>query len=203
MKTLTRLAAYLTIAVIAITCLLFFTPKTAHASEGTVELRSTTSNSYRCYVASIQMLNLNYNVLVTCRDLLYPAGEDIFTYMLWGTPIADDKAIKFGELGLGRAEFTIKKAFSNLFVTTEKNKKSKEPVGPVVMRGNVEKISFLEIKTTPTPVDEAAKADEDTATSPGLSRRDKLVQGLRRAGLVSLLALIAVFGLVFILTRNR
>lgn len=183
---------------------LFSVVKPANASEGTVELRSTTANSYRCFVASVQMIDLKYRVLVTCRDLLYPAGDDIFTYMLWGTPVSGKSAIKFGELGLGRAEFQVKSAFSNLFVTTEKKAKTKEPAGSVIMRGNVKRIAFLDSKTTPSPGEEVEPPDEVTASpSSALSTKDKLVAGLRKAGVVSLLALAAVFGLVFVLTKSR
>ncbi len=183
---------------------LFSVVKPASASEGTVELRSATTNSYRCFVASVQMIDLKYRVLVTCRDLLYPAGDDIFTYMLWGTPVSGKSAIKFGELGLGRAEFRIKTAFSNLFVTTEKNAKTKEPTGPVIMKGNVKRIAFLDNKVSAPAEEEIDAPDEVVASpSPTLSTKDRLVAGLRKAGVASLLALVAVFGLVFVLTRGR
>ena len=173
----------------------------SYASEGTAELRSTNENSYRCFVASIQMVNLNYRILVSCRDLLYPAGDDIFTYMLWGTPSAGGRAVKLGELGLGRAEFETKVPFSNLFVTTEKSKKDREPVGPVVMRGDLRRIAFLDSQISPTPTE---AAEEDITTpAPELTTKDRLVSGVKRAGVVAALALVAVFGLVFVLTRPR
>src|SRR4030067_2211897 len=76
--------------------------KPIKATEGTIKIYSTTNYSYRCFAASIQMMNLQYKILLTCRDLLYPAGEDIFTYMAWATPVTGDKAIKLGQLGVGR-----------------------------------------------------------------------------------------------------
>lgn len=121
---------------------------------------------------------------------------------MWATPVKEGKAIKLGELNRGRANFTTNSAFSSLFVTTEPNIKTKEPTGPVVMRGNVEKITFLEREPQITPGEEVEQLDEMEAT-PSSSTRDRLVTGLKRAGLVSLLAILAVFGLVFILTRPR
>lgn len=178
------------------------TAKPASASEGTIELRSTTNNTFRCYAASIQMLDLNYKVLITCRDLLYPAGEDIFIYMLWANPADEGNPIKLGELGLGRAEFKIKKSFSSLFVTTEKSKKTKKPEGLTVMKGSVKKIGFLEGPETPG-LDEKLEPPEDATPSPAPSTKDKLITGIKRAAIVSLIALSALLALIFVLTRKR
>lgn len=177
-------------------------PKTTYASEGTIELRSTTGESYRCYAASIQMIDLNYTIPITCRDLLYPAGEDIFTYLVWATPINGGKPIKLGALGLGRATFKTKAKFSSLFVTTEKNSKTKTPSGTIVMRGDVKKITFLEGSKTPG-LEEESVFEKEATPSPTPSTRERLVAGLKRAAVVSVLALGALIGLVFVLTRKR
>ena len=182
----------------------FFNTNTTYASEGTVELRSTTGASYKCYVSSIQMKDLNYTVLITCRDLLYPAGEDIFNYVLWASPTDGGKPFRLGTLGLGRASTKTKKAFSNLFVTTEANSKAKSPSGTTVMSGDLKKIKFLEGPLTPgeEEKEEEGEISEETLT-PTPSTRSRLVEGLKRAALVSLFALAALIGLVFVLTRKR
>ncbi len=178
------------------------TAKPAFASEGTIELRPTSNNTFRCYAASIQMLSLNYKVLITCRDLLYPAGEDIFIYMLWASPVDGGNPIKFGQLGLGRAEFRTGKSFSNLFVTTEKNNKTRKPEGLTVMKGSVNKISFLEGPKTPD-LDEKLEPPEEAIPSPAPSTRSKLITGIKRAAVVSLIAFSALLALIFVLTRKR
>jgi hypothetical protein len=178
------------------------TIQTVNASEGTVELKSTTNSNYRCYATSIQMIDLNYNVSITCRDLLYPSGDDIFNYMLWATQVKDGKPLKLGALGLGRAAFKTIVPFSNLFVTTESNVKSKTPTGTTVMAGDVKPIAFLQ-ETKPQPEETQTPAEEETPTPTGQSTKDRLVSGLKRAALVSLFALLALVGLVFVLTRKR
>lgn len=171
------------------------------ASEGTFELRSTSGEDTRCFVASLQMQDLNYRILASCRNLIYPASENIFSYMLWATPSEGGNPIKLGPLGFGKAEFKTNKAFSELYVTTEQNPNTRTPAGTIVMRGILQPISFLERATTPTPAPQGQR--EETPSAQGTSTTDKLLLGLKRAGLVSLLALVAVIALVFVVTRGR
>lgn len=173
----------------------------ARASEGTVELRATTEENYRCFAASLQMQDLFFRVLVSCRDLIYPAGPNIFTYIVWAIPSAGGGQIKLGELGFGKAEFRTNETFSSLFVTTEADRNVRSPTGPVVMQGRMSSILFLDRPTTPTPVPEGET--EAQVEIQELSNRERLSLGLRRAGLAALLALLAVIGLVFVLTRGR
>jgi hypothetical protein len=182
------------------------------ASEGNVNLLSITNDKYRCYAASLLMSSNKYKILVGCRDLLFPPDENLFTYVMWATPVSGSKPIKLGSIGGGRAEFSTKTAFSNLFVTMEQSSKVRVP-GGVVMRGNVESITILETRpeNTPTPSDEKIDGDEDETKNgeepqdktQNLSTRDRLVLGLKRAGLVSFLALIALVGLIFVVSRSR
>jgi hypothetical protein len=178
------------------------------ASEGTAELRSTTQDNYRCYVASLQMQDYKYRVLVGCRNLIYPADENIFNYVFWGVDNENGEQFKFGTLGLGKASFNVSRNFTTLFVTTERNSKTKTPTGAVVMQGRMEPITFLQISTTPTPTIEGEEPtlieeEVETATGEQTTTRERLLLGLRRAGIVSLLALVAIIGLVFVITRSR
>jgi len=190
------------------------------ASDGIVELTSTMGKNYRCFVVSLGMQNLEYRIPFACRDLLYPAGENIFTYVMWATPIEGDAPIKLGSLGLGKGEFKTKTPFSNLFVTTEKKSKTKIPTGVVVMRGAVEPIAFLERPPVPTSTqspekesidkvfddretDESEGADETTTEFKGLSTKEKLFSALKRAGTAALIALVAVVGVIFVISKKR
>lgn len=187
-------------------------PSSILASEGTVELRSTTGQPYRCYAASLLMEDLAYTILITCRDLIYPVDNPrIFTYALWATPKDTSTPVLLGFLGFGKATFRIVQPFSNLFVTTEENPGTPQPTGPVVMRGDVQTISFLERPTspTPTPKEEERKEEvteevpEEEADMARPTTREKLSLAVRRAGLAALFALIALVGLIFVVTRSR
>lgn len=197
-------------SLLPLTALLLFLllPKSAFSSEGTIELDSTSSEyNFRCYAASIQMMNRSFQIPVTCRQLVYPAGDNVFTYVVWAEPLDGGKPIKLGELGLGRATFKTNKRFSSLYVTTESNKKTRSPEGPTVMEGFVERIEFLDEMDTFETIQPEPEFSEIAPTastpSPTLSSRQRLVTGLKRAGLVIGVALITIIGLVFVLTRSR
>lgn len=105
--------------ILAIFIILFaaqlLSPKSVSGSEGTVELRSTGAPDYRCFVASLKMQDQRYRVLVSCRDLIYPGGETVFTYLVWANPIGGGNPFKLGELGFGKADFRIKRSFHRTF----------------------------------------------------------------------------------------
>ncbi len=188
--------------------LFLLTVNISSASEGTFELRSTDTNKYKCFAASLQMQNLNYKIILSCRNIIFPVDETIFTYILWANPETGGKPIKVGSVGLGKGEYSIKPAFASLFVTTEQNPNVKEPAGKVVMKGSIKPISFLEKETTVSSGDEKEESEESKETTPTPSAgktsvRDRLLTGLKRAGLASALALVAILGLVFVLTRPK
>lgn len=206
-----RLFKYLLITVFVLIGVLSLS-KSVSASEGYVEMRSTTNGDFRCYASSIQMMSLNYKILVTCRNLLYPSGDDIFNYTLWATPKKNGKPIKFGALGFGRAEFTSPQSFTELYVTTEKGQ-VKEPAGPIVMRGTVKDIAFLSEASSNTDDSNAPGTEKsptlteekktDVSPTPSVSTKDRIFAGLKRAAFVSFLALAALIGLIFVLTKSK
>jgi hypothetical protein len=191
------------VAFILATALFLGSKSVVSASEGTFELRSTNQYTYRCFAASLQMQNLTYNVAVSCRDLIYPVDETIFSYILWANPADGSNAIKLGPLNLGKAVFTVKPAFTSLFVTTEQNPGVKNPTGSVVMKGSIKPITFLEKPGTPAAITAPGEEAVEATPTPQSSVKDRLLTGLKRAGLASALALISILGLVFVLTRPR
>jgi len=183
---------------------LFFLPEVVKASEGVIEITSLTDEPYRCWAASVRMQNQEYKIPFTCRNLIYPASGDVFNYIMWATPKDGGAAIKLGTLGLGRGLFTSKKAFTNLFVTTEKSKDVKAPAGKVVMRGNVEPIEpFFQKGPTITPEAEKKEVSKEEVKPQELTTKQKFLLALRRAGLAALIALVALIGLIFVVTRSR
>lgn len=181
------------------------------ASEGLIELRSTTGESYRCFAASIGAGG-QFRVPITCRDLIYPIEPGINHYVLWANRVDGGNNIKFGRLEFGQKNFNTNQSFSSMFVTAERNGDVRQPEGRVVMQGNVQPITFLDRPTTPTPVPETQTIDEEAGNGEAvdkdeiveeLTTRDKLITGLKRAGIVAFFALIALVGLIFVITRSR
>lgn len=177
-----------------------------HASNGQINLTSTNGKNYRCYAMSSYMANSSYNVLISCKDLIYPPDEGLFKYVVWANPSEGSGPQRLGELGVGTALYKTRTAFSSLFVTTEENQNTRSPQGATVMTGRVNPIPILENENVPTPNPEEASQEEiqpEDQTTNEMSTKDRLLLGLKRAGLVSFLALIAVIGLVFVLTRPK
>jgi hypothetical protein len=191
-------------AILSLTAI-FLAANYAWASEGTAELTSPTGTPARCYVSSVLMENYKYSVVVSCRDLIYPPAENLFSYVLWANPLDGKNPEKLGELGVGKAEFTTKKPFSDLFVTAEAGKQARSPSTNLVMQGQIEKISFLDKtpeQVTVSPEEEVGEEvkEEETAPAPG---KERLLVGLRRVALITVLALVVAAGLIFFITRFR
>src|SRR5512139_2399922 len=93
--------------------LLLFAYNISSASEGTFELRSTDANAYKCFAASLQMQNLTYKLILSCRNIIFPIDETIYSYILWANPKEGGNPIKIGSIGLGRGEYVLKSAFTS------------------------------------------------------------------------------------------
>lgn len=178
------------------------------ASQGTVELLSQTNDPTKCFAVSLRMQNLEYRILFSCQYLIYPVDDTVFNYTMWAQPKDGGKTVKLGAVGLGKGEFKTKTAFSSLFVTTEKDSKTKTPEGKVVLRGNVEPIKFLEEELTPTPTltpqeeQENGEEVQEEEASP-MTTKDKLLLALKRAGIAALFALVALIGVIYVVSRSR
>lgn len=192
----------LSLALLFSSAALFWVASLAWASEGTAELVSTTGASTRCFVSSVMMRDLNHKLLVSCRDLIYPADSNLFTYVLWANPIEDRGPAKLGELGFGKAEFNIKPAFSSLFVTKEAGGRVGSPSENVVMRGNVRPISFLEGPPPSAPPAEEVPEEEKAEEEAPAPRRNILTTVLLLIFIVSFI-IVGVGGLIFFLIRAR
>jgi hypothetical protein len=199
------------VSLIAIAILLF-AANDSRASEGTIEMRSTTKETYRCWASSLFMPNNRYKVSVGCVDLVYPPKppELYKFYILWANPIDKSNSIRLGSLGGGKANFDVAKPFNELFVTLEESDFPRRPSNQVVMRGNVSPITFLLRPTTPTPTPttEVSKitptiGKESTVDTSQMSTREKLALALKRAGIASVAAFVVIIGLVFVISRSK
>ncbi len=131
----------LVIVALAVTIL----PAGMKANEGVVELKNTQGGDARCWAGSILMTNFKYEILLSCRDLIYPApaGSDLFNYVLWAQE-QEDKVSKLGTLGVGRGQFATANPFVRLFVTQEKDDRVRKPSDQVIMSGYLSSIQLLE-----------------------------------------------------------
>lgn len=196
-----------TSAIFVLLVLFILSKNSVLASDGTIELRSTTGDPSRCYAASLLMEDWHYTVIVSCRDLIYPGEYGLVNYVLWTQPTDGSSPANLGLLGYGKATFRTLKAFSSLFVTIEGQVGGK-PTGRIVMNGTVNPVTFLERPSpvTPTPTPEL-KGDGETSQekqdAQPTSTKDKLFLALKRAGIAALIALVALIGLIFVVTRAR
>jgi hypothetical protein len=186
-----------------------FTFSEAQASVGLVELRSTNREDYRCFASSLFLPNNRYDVAINCVDLVFPISQsqNLF-YIVWVTPTDGKPPARLGDLGKGLVRFESGLPFSRIFVTVEANPNTRTP-GITVMTGAVVPIEYLQRPTTPTPTlevkpTEGQDGDQEGGTSTtNLSTRDKLLLALKRAGIAAVIALVAIVGLIFVVTRSR
>ena len=129
----------------------FFSAGFAAASEGIIELRNVNGRGARCFAMSTYFNGSNnYKLLMQCSDLIYPIEQDGNYYILWATPIAENPTPeRIGELGYGKQVFDYRKAFSDLFVTREQNRNSRQASSSKIMTGKVMPITFLNNQSTP------------------------------------------------------
>lgn len=129
---------------IAFTFLLF--PGKIQASEGTVELASITETKTSCFAFSILMQNFQYKVIISCKNLVYPAPNGAFAYILWANPIGGGSPFKLGPVNFGKAEFSTRKPFNSLFLTSEIDDTTRTPSQFVVARGSVNALRYVDGK---------------------------------------------------------
>jgi len=185
--------------------------RAVHASEGTAELRSTTGQAASCFAASVLMPDYNYQVVVSCRDLIYPATPEEFTYTLWTNPTTGGNAAKLGDLGVGKAQFKTKTAFSSLLVTRERGNRARTPSADIVMQGAVQSIRFLEGTPQPTaptarttPAQSFGEIVEQPEASPTIApQTGGFFSGVRRAGVIVAVVLFVIILIIAAITRAR
>lgn len=169
----------------------------ASASEGIVELENREGTRARCYALSVIMTELNYNVLVTCRDIIYPGGTDVFHYVVWANRPDSDDSFKLGTLGLGKVLFETERPFTGLFVTKEKSNKVNSPTGPVVMQGQVQSIPlFTNFQSSELDGTDLPELTPTPAPPPG-----GITNLFRVGGALAIIAIAGIILLVLFLTR--
>jgi hypothetical protein len=190
---------------LVVSFLFFFLSSKVSASEGIFELKNTKGQDGRCYAFSALMQDLNFNILVSCRDIIYPGGTDVFQYAVWASPDNGSKAIKLGNLGFGKQIFKTQTAFSSIFVTKERTADVSAPSGDVVMQGSQKAIEFLETKGGVTRFEEPELGEPQVTPSPTQTPQVKKTTFnnlLGLGGTVGFIALFITILLVFLITRR-
>lgn len=128
----------------------------AEASNGVVELGSTNGSSTRCFALSTSVnRSNNFQVLIRCRNLIYPVEPTGMFYILWSNPIGlgnDSKPVLAGDMGFGDVSFNIQNSFSGLFITKEQAQSPSQPSNQRIMEGSIKPLPFLEKEPTPTRI---------------------------------------------------
>lgn len=193
--------------------LLLSQPKNANASEGTAQLKNVIGNDIRCSVYSVLMEDHIYTVLVSCRDLIYPADAGVFSYVLWANPLTGSGPIKFGELSRGKATFRSDRAFTLLFVTREKDPATNAPSPDVVMSGVITPDPFLSNpanSNTPTRVANPQNFGEiigpspiPTPIIPPASAASRAGRFVAAGGIIALGGILLLIVIIVFITRPK
>lgn len=184
--------------------------KPAHASEGTAELSSPTQKA-RCFVSSVLLKDFNHKLVVSCRDLVYPPAQNLFSYILWINPQGGGNPQKLGELGVGKADFGTNTTFTELFVTSETNDRVRSPSNRVIMRGSLQPITHLEgeVEAAVAPPEREEPAEEfgeiiaEPTPTPTIAPQPGVLGGIRRVGLIAIIALFIIVLIIAAITRSR
>ena len=177
----------------------FMGAETVKASEGTFELRNQVGDNARCFATSVLMPNLEYEILVSCRDILYPGGTEVFSYVTWANPVDGGNPVRLGTLDLGKVQFSTKKAFGSLYVTKEIDAKVRVPEGSVVMQGSLQRITILD---NPNAVGAEKPELGNPEASPTPAPKSSPLNVLRIGGAVAFVLLVLIVGLIFVITRG-
>lgn len=176
--------------------------KKIFASEGFVELKGTASNSPRCFVSSLLMQDLNFLIAVTCRGLLYPGDNSVSRYFLWSVPVEGNaQPIKLGELGLGRLEVRSNVPFKELYVVHEKQSPGQKVSESIIMRGGVQKISFLDRSDFPTPT--PSDISDILIVDNSQNLIDKISEAFRNATVAFFLFIVVCVSLIFVIFKSK
>jgi hypothetical protein len=182
-----------------------------YASEGWFELRNTVGSTARCWADSILLPNLSYKIILSCRDIVYPGGAEIFNYSVWATKAKDGSSFYLGEVGVGKAEFATKEPFNSMFVTTERTARPRTPTGSVIMQGQLKQNTFLDgpgaatATTSTTDNNELAQASPLPSESPEpkeQKERSTVSRIIAAGGVIVFIVIFALVLVLFVITRK-
>lgn len=129
----------------------------ARASEGQAILEPTTPGGPKCLVASV-FIDRNYQLLLTCRNLITPYSAEITRYVFWAYNPEQKRWTSLGRVNQGKLATSTNFKFTELQVTAEEGS-PREPSERIVVKGAVAPFDFdkaaapiLTATKTPTPI---------------------------------------------------
>lgn len=181
-----------------------FSPSNTFASEGFVELTNRVGEDARCWAPSVLMQDQNYNVLVSCRDIIYPGGVEVFDYVMWARPSAGGDPVRLGAIELGKKSFRTSTAYNALFVTKERSANPRSPEGPIVMQGTIQQVQLLDGSTTPRPTSAPGQsiAPEESGEPIVTPAPQGGVARFLAGGIVTILGIAGILFVIFIVMRK-
>jgi hypothetical protein len=168
----------------------------ASASEGIADMANVSGGPSHCYATSAFMQNQEYNILVICRDLLYPANAETLYYVVWAQPTAGGNPIRLGDLGLGKALYKTRTAFNRLYATQERSRDVKNPTGPVAMSGNMQPIGVL----SPNSGNSAVSIDTNNQVivTPTPTPGPSFFSRFRTGGIITVVSIIVIIVMLIV-----
>jgi hypothetical protein len=164
-----------------------------------INLRNRVGEAARCTVYTVLMQDANYNLLLDCRDILYPGGASVFSYVLWAVPTNGGNHFRLGTIDFGKNFFKTKTPFNALYVTKETDSKTRTPAGPVMMQGSLERNEFLD---GPAPTPGASELGEPTPTPIATPAPRSLGRIFAAGGVLAFVAIFGVILVIFVITRK-
>lgn len=183
-----------------ISLFLILSVNNASANEGTYELNNKVNENARCWAASVLMQDLNYNILMSCRDILYPGGTSVFSYVVWANSAQNGNPVKLGTLGLGKISFKTKTPFNALYVTKESSESVRVPSGEIVMEGGLKTIEILDSK--PDTTEQPELGEPEVSPTPKAEVKKSSFNILRAGGAIAVLGIAALIGLILFITKK-
>jgi hypothetical protein len=162
-------------------------------------LRNRVGESARCTIYSVLMQDSNYNLSLDCRDILYPGGETVFSYVLWAVPSDGGGHFKLGTIGFGKNSFKTKTPFSSVYVTKEANDKVRSPEGQIIMQGSLERNEFLDGPVPAPNPDELGTPEASPIVTPAPRNLGRIFAA---GGVLAFVAIFGVILVIFVITRK-
>lgn len=190
----------LVFSIILLPILLSIFTSDSFASEGEIYLTNTEGSDAECRAFSVLMTSMEYQILMTCRNLTYPGDVNLFNYVAWAEPSDGGSPERLGTLGVGKVEFETDQPFSRLFVTRESGNRPRTPSASQIMSGRVESLDF---STVNQPQPEDPQAQDTPQPTPSAQPSRNIFSRIFEPGrIIIFVGVVLLIVLVFILTRR-
>lgn len=192
------------------------------ANEGTAVLLSDSVNA-RCFVASVFVDEGDYRILLTCENLTLPPSSEKLFYHVWakkasavqttGAPakpggkfLTRSIYLSLGNLQNGKLSVRAREAFTDVFITAEKESDSSEPTLPsMVVSGTIQPIDFGTGRASviAKPTESVARVTMGPTARPTPAVSGKSVVGTAFRVFLTVLGIIVAVAVVISIIQRR